>query len=74
MNPVTTTLPAALRVIGVLLFGFVAILNFLTARDVVGLWVWLQTTDGIGFIAAIGTAATFAASMWSTWKHKQAAQ
>jgi hypothetical protein len=63
-------LAAIARILTILIAGFGALMKFLSAKDVAGAWVWMQTTDGAGFIAAIVAAGTFGASLYKTYvKH-----
>lgn len=62
---------AAARIVTILVAGFATLLSFLKGRDVVGLYQWLHTTDGAGFVAAAIAAGTFAASIYKTWKRHQ---
>ena len=70
VNP--SSLPALIgtvsRIVAILVAGFTTLVSLMTAKDMVGVWVWLHTTDGAGFIATIVLVATFGLSMWTTWK------
>jgi hypothetical protein len=42
--------------------------SLLSAHDMVGIYTWLHTTDGAGFIAAVITVVTFLYSLYVTWR------
>ncbi len=58
------------RILTILIAGFGVLMKLLSAKDMAGVWVWMQTTDGAGFIAAVVAAGTFGASLYKTYvKH-----
>jgi len=64
------SLQAAARYIGVLITAFIAILAFLKARDVAGLYNYIHTNGGsiLGAISGLISLATLLYGIWKTRK------
>jgi hypothetical protein len=71
-STIPAMLAAAGRVLTVLIAGSLAVMKFLSAKDVMGFWVWVQSSDGIAFGSALATAIAFGFSMQRTYvKHNK---
>jgi len=70
INP--SSIPALIgtvtRIAAILMAGLATLLSLLSAKDMAGVWVWFHTTEGAGFIATVILVATFAWSMYTTWR------
>lgn len=70
-SSVGSQLAAAMRILTVLISGFAALMQLLSARDLAGAYQWVQSTSGAGFIAAVIAVGTFAFSMYTTFRKHQ---
>ncbi len=71
-NTLPVLLASAGRIIAILVAGFAVVMKLFEARDIMGVWLWMQTTEGAGFVAALVGVGTFALSLRKTWiKHKK---
>lgn len=70
INPsvAATALPVLLRQALLVIGGAVTIVSFLSAKDMAGLWAYLQTDE---FIAWVGMAATFGSLGYGQWRSLQ---
>lgn len=66
LSSLPTVLASIGRILVILIGGFGTLMSLLSAKDVAGLWVWFQSADGAGFIAALTAGGTLAASIWKT--------
>ncbi len=59
------------RIITIFLAGMATLIQLLSARDLMAVWLWLQTTEGVGFLTAATTALTFVYSLYKTTVNKK---
>jgi hypothetical protein len=62
---------AALRVLSVLIGGFVALVGFIGHRDLNGLIAWVRSDDFLSVAGALVTAGSFGWGVWKTYRTKR---
>lgn len=67
INPsvAATAIPVLLRQALLVIGGAVTLVSFLSARDMAGLWSYLQADE---FVAWVGMAVTFGSLGWGQWR------
>ena len=70
INPsvAATSVPVLFRQLLLAVGGAATLIGFLSAKDIAGLWAYLQTEE---FISWLGTAAMLGSLAWGQWRSLQ---
>lgn len=69
---IQNTIYAALRILSVLVGGFLAVVGFISQRDLSGLIAYVQSSEFTSVAGAIAAVLSFGYGLWSTYWHKRA--
>ena len=71
-STIPVMLAATGRIMAILVAGVAVLVKLLSAKDLMGAWLWMQSTEGAAFLATVGLATSWGSSLYLTWKkHKK---